>query len=77
MVIKDVPTPIWTLRRHDSEMACLARLTPDGIEIDLTSDGDLIVTRSFDTGEEALAWAERRRAARIAQGWQQLRASAG
>ena len=65
----DLPTTLWTLLRDGREVACRARLVPYGIEIDLTSDGEAVVTRVFETGEEALAWAEKKRADREAQGW--------
>ncbi len=51
-------------------MACLARLVPYGIEIDIAYDGAPIVTRVFETGEEALGWAAKTRADREARGWQ-------
>jgi hypothetical protein len=65
----DQPTTLWTLRRDGREVACRARLAPYGIEIDLTSDGEAVVTRVFETGEEALAWSDKKRADRETQGW--------
>ena len=50
-------------------MACLARLVAYGIEIDIAYDGEAVVTRTFETGDEALAWAERKRVEREAKGW--------
>jgi hypothetical protein len=67
--MEDVPTTLWTLHRDGREAACRARLAPYGIEIDLTSGGDPVVTRVFATGEEALAWADKKRTDREAQGW--------
>ena len=64
-----------TLHRDGREAACRARLAPYGIEIDLTSDGDPVVTRVFATGEEALAWADKKRADRETQGWRPAGAS--
>jgi hypothetical protein len=66
----DQPTTLWTLGRDGREVACRARLVPYGIEIDIAYDGKAMVTRVFATGEEALAWADRKRADRQAQGWQ-------
>jgi hypothetical protein len=66
----DRPTTLWTLGREGREVACRARLVPYGIEIEIMYDGKAIVTRVFETGEEALAWADRKRAIRAAQGWQ-------
>jgi hypothetical protein len=66
----DQPTTLWTLGREGREVACRVRLEPYGIEIEIAYDGKAIVTRVFETGEEALAWADRKRSARVAQGWQ-------
>jgi hypothetical protein len=67
--MEDVPTTLWTLHRDGHESGCRARLAPHGIEIDLTSDGQAVVTRVFASGEEALAWADKKRADRETQGW--------
>jgi hypothetical protein len=66
----DQPTTLWTLGRDGREVACRARLAPYGIEIDIAYEGQAMVTRVFETGEEALAWADRKRADREARGWQ-------
>jgi hypothetical protein len=68
-MIEDTPTILWTLHREGREATCRARLAPYGIEIDLTSDGEAVVTRVFETGEEALAWADKKRVDRELQGW--------
>ena len=65
----DQPTMLWTLGREGRQVSCLARLVPYGIEIDIAYDGTTIVTRVFDTGEEALAWADRSRTDREGRGW--------
>ena len=67
--MEDAPTILWTLHRDGREAACRARLAPYGIEIDLTSDGEAVVTRVFETGEEAPAVADKKRADREMQGW--------
>ncbi|MGE5244200.1 MAG: hypothetical protein ACM3SQ_08230 [Betaproteobacteria bacterium] len=69
----DQPTTLWTLGRDGREASCRVRLVPYGIEVDLLRDGATLVTRTFDTGEEALAWAERKRADRMARGWHDVR----
>ncbi len=63
------PTTLWTLRREERELVCQVRLVRYGIEVDLLQDGALSVTRSFDDGEAALAWARARRATCEAEGW--------
>jgi hypothetical protein len=68
-VVPDRPTCLWTLNRQGRKVACLARLVPYGIEIDITYDGKLVVTRAFETGDEALAWVHKTRSEREARGW--------
>jgi hypothetical protein len=70
--VEDQPTTLWTLERDGREASCRVRLVPYGIEVDLLRDGAAIVTRTFDNGEEALAWADRKRAVRQAQGWHEV-----
>jgi hypothetical protein len=43
--------------RDARSRVCAAR--PFGIEIDIAYDGAPLVTRAFDSGEEALDWAEK------------------
>jgi hypothetical protein len=69
--VEDQPTRLWTLRRQGREVACLVTLVPYGIEIHIAYDGAAVMTRVFDTGEEALAWATKTRADREARGWQE------
>lgn len=65
----DQPTILWTLSKADRHVSCRVRLAPYGIEIDIVSDGTPVVTRVFDNGDEALAWADAKRASRTARGW--------
>ena len=67
--MEDQPTPLWSLEREGRELACYVKLVPYGIEIHLESDGETVVTRVFETGDEALAWAEKKRGDREAAGW--------
>lgn len=67
--MEDQPTTLWSLQRDGRELACQVKLVPYGIEINLTSDGETVVTRVFETGDEALAWAEKKRGDREATGW--------
>jgi len=50
-------------------MTCAVTLVTYGIEMTLAHDGEPVVTRVFETGEEALAWAEKKRSDREAAGW--------
>jgi hypothetical protein len=65
----DRPATLWTLRKDARTLTCRARLEAHGVEVDLAYDGALVATRTFETGEEALAWAGGKRADREAQGW--------
>ena len=67
----DQPTTLWTLERDDRALACTATLVPYGIEINLIVDGAAVVTRVFETGDEALAWAAKKRGDREAAGWKE------
>lgn len=65
----DQPTQLWKLRRDGDEVACQARLVPYGIEVDIVSNGSVVLTRVFATDDEALAWSREKRTARESQGW--------
>ncbi len=67
--MQDQPTRLWILERDGHEMRCDVTLVPYGIEMTLSHDGSAVVTRVFETGEEALAWAEKKRGDREAAGW--------
>ena len=63
---------LWKVRRDDEEVACQVRLVPYGIEVDIAHGGTVVLTRVFETDDEALAWAREKRNAREAQGWAAL-----
>jgi hypothetical protein len=65
----DQPSRLWALAKDGRTMACQVRLVPYGIEVDILRDGAVLITRTFDEGDTALAWAEEKRAARAAEGW--------
>ena len=67
--MEDQPTVLWSLSREGREVSCAARLAPYGIEIIIAHDGEAVVTRVFETGDEALAWAEKKRGDRETAGW--------
>jgi hypothetical protein len=72
--MEDQPTVLWSLERDGHNASCQVKLLPYGIEIDLTSDGEAVVTRVFETGEEAMAWAAKKREDREAAGWRAVSA---
>lgn len=65
----DEPTILWKVSRDDQEVSCQVRLVSYGIEVDIAHGGSVVLTRVFETDDEALAWAGEKRAARVAQGW--------
>jgi hypothetical protein len=65
----DQPTTLWALEREGHTARCQVKLVTYGIEIILAQDGEEMVTRVFETGEEALAWAAKKRTDREAAGW--------
>ncbi len=69
--MEDQPTTLWSLERDGREAACQVKLVPYGIEVNLMSDGETVVTRVFETGDEALAWANKKRGDREAAGWKE------
>ena len=58
-------------------MSCLVRLMPYGIEVDIVRNGKVVLTRVFETDQEALGWAQGKRSARESEGWILLPAEAG
>ena len=45
---------------------------PYGIDVDLLRGGRVVLTRTFETDSEALAWAQGKRDAREAEGWRPM-----
>ena len=70
--MRDRPTTLWILKRLGKEVACAVRLAPHGIEVDIAHNGSVVLTRVFETDDEALGWADEKRSARVAQGWSQV-----
>jgi hypothetical protein len=68
--VDDQPTILWKLGRNDELVWCQVRLVTYGIEVDLVHGGAVILTRAFETGDEAQAWAEKKRSTRVSQGWE-------
>jgi hypothetical protein len=64
-MLNDPASPLWTLRNEDGEFVeCLARLIPAGVEIEIVVDSSRLCSRTFESGEEALKWAEEERRTR-------------
>ncbi len=67
--MQDQPTILWKVRRDTEEAACLVRLMPYGIEVDLARNGKVVLTRVFETDQEALGWAQGKLTVRESDGW--------
>jgi hypothetical protein len=50
---------------------------PYGIEVDLARNGKVVLTRVFETDDEALVWAQGKRVARESDGWTVMPDEAG
>jgi len=70
--VDDRPTRLWELEQEDNRVACQVRLVPYGIEVDILSGGRVILTRTFETDTEALAWADEKRLSREQRGYQRI-----
>jgi hypothetical protein len=67
--MEDQGTTLWSLSKNGCDMTCRVRLVTYGIEIDIMRDGSTLVTRTFETDDAALAWADQKRRQREAEGW--------
>jgi len=54
-------TTLWIVRTHRHQVACVSRLLRHGVQIEILFNGSLLMSRVFDTGDEALDWAEEKR----------------
>jgi hypothetical protein len=68
-MLPDQSTVLWRARRDTEETACFVRLVPYGIEVDLTRNGRVVLTRVFETDGEALGWSQGKLAIRQREGW--------
>ena len=52
-----MPAAIWTVRKDGRRIECMMRFVPNGVEVQITSNGAPMYSRNFPTAAEALAWA--------------------
>ena len=52
------PTLLWTLHKPAKVATAEVRFVPNGVQITRLINGSILMSRIFQTGEEALAWAE-------------------
>jgi hypothetical protein len=63
------PSALWVLHRDGKVASCEVRFVPLGSEVRMLRNGSLLVSRIFERGEEALAWAEEEQQRLIEGGW--------
>jgi hypothetical protein len=63
------PSTLWTFH-HDGKVAtCELRFVPPGNEVRMLRNRSLLMSRIFENGEEALAWAEEERQRMLGHEW--------
>jgi hypothetical protein len=63
------PSTLWTLHRDCKVASCDVRFVPLGNEVRMLRNGALLMSRIFENGEEALAWAEEERQRMLGPDW--------
>ncbi len=66
----DTPTVLSMLSTGHRRVECSVQLLPHGLELHLALNGDRpYCSRTFQTQDELLAWAEEERVQNLAEGW--------
>jgi hypothetical protein len=55
------PSTLWTTRNKGRWIECIVRLLAAGVDVEIAVDGALLGKRRFDTSEEALVFAQRKK----------------
>jgi hypothetical protein len=63
------PTILWTLTDDEKLASCEVAFVPIGVQARVLRNGELLYSRIFTSGDEAVAWAEEERQKLLAQGW--------
>jgi len=63
------PSTLWSLHRDGKVASCQLRFVPLGNEVRMLRNALPLVSRIFESGEEALAWAEEERERLVEGGW--------
>lgn len=58
-------TTLWITHSEGRTVECVTRFVPNGVEVEIVSDGSPLYSRVFAEGGEALAWAEEERLLRL------------
>jgi len=63
------PARLWTLHFDAKVASCDVRFVLIGSEVSMLRNGSLLMSRIFESGEEALAWAEQERQRMLGDDW--------
>jgi hypothetical protein len=63
------PSTLWTLQRDGKVASCEVRFVPIGNEVRMLRNGSLLVSQIFESGDEALTWADEERERMLGEGW--------
>jgi hypothetical protein len=63
------PTILWTLTDDEKLASCEVAFVPIRVQTRVLRNGELLYSRIFTSGDEAVAWAEEERQKLLAQGW--------
>ena len=63
------PTILWTLTDDEKLASCEVAFVPIGVQARVLRNGELLYSRIFTSGDEAVAWAEEERKGHVAKGW--------
>jgi hypothetical protein len=63
------PSTLWTLHRDGKVATCDVQFVPIGSEVRMLRNGSPLMSRIFESGEEALAWAEEKRQRMLGHDW--------
>jgi hypothetical protein len=63
------PAALWTLTDGEKLASCEIAFVRIGVRATVTRNGNLLYSRTFPTGDDALEWAEEERHKMLAQGW--------
>jgi hypothetical protein len=70
-IANDVGT-LWTMRRRQHSARCALMAWPDGWELRVLVDREILLTERCARADEAFALADRWRHRMLEQGWQQI-----
>lgn len=63
------PSTLWSLQRDDKLASCAVRFVPNGVEVKVVRNGNLLWSRIFENGDDALREAEEERERTVSEGW--------